>query len=412
LYGAISTVYSPKNERSNQPREKNMKILSKSEIKELFEIGQEPCISIYMPTHRSGNRIQEDPIRLKNILNTAEEKLDDFGLSRPEAQELLKPAQDLVHVYRYFWQNQSDGLALFITTGYMKYYRLPISFKKLLVIADRFHLKPLLPLLSKNGHFYVLALSQNKIRLMEGSLSNIDEVELDDIPTSLREALLFDDPERQLQFHTGTSTPGNQGARPAIFHGQGAIEGDSKTDLLRYFQQVDNGLMEILAGEQSPLILVGVDYLLPIYRQANNYPNLAEESIKGNPDELNAVELHKQAWEIVEPIFGEEQREAIKRYQELSGSGSKLASSSLNKIIPAAFYGQVDTLFVALDIRLWGKFDPQKGIVEQHQEYEPGDHDLLDLAAMKTLLNGGTVYAVGLDKTPGKTPLAAIYRYS
>jgi hypothetical protein len=294
----------------------------------------------------------------------------------------------------------------------MRYYRLPVHFEELVVIADRFHIKPLLPLLSRNRHFYVLALSQKQVRLLEGSLFSIDEVDLEDFPTSLREALWFDDPERQLQFHTGTNTPGRATARPAIFHGQGAIEDDAKTNLLRYFQQVDKGLMEMLGDEQAPMVLAGVDYLLPIYRQANNYPNLAEETIEGNPDDLNAVDLHQQAWKIVEPIFSKDLRQALARYHEIKGSDSNLASDNLNSIVPAAHYGRVDTLFVALGEQVWGRFDASRNILDQHQEFLPGDQDLLDLAAVQTLVNGGVVFALETGLMPDDALLAAIFRYT
>jgi len=45
-------------------------------------------------------------------------------------------------------------------------------------------------------------------------------VELEDVPQSIAEALRYDDPEKSLQFHTGTSGGGN-GERAAMFHGQG-----------------------------------------------------------------------------------------------------------------------------------------------------------------------------------------------
>jgi len=46
-----------------------------------------------------------------------------------------------------------------------------------------------------------------------------------------------------------------------------------------------------------------------------------------------------------------------------------------------------------------------------HEEAKPGDEDLLDLAAVQTLLNGGTVYAVELEKVPDGASLAAVFRY-
>jgi hypothetical protein len=46
-----------------------------------------------------------------------------------------------------------------------------------------------------------------------------------------------------------------------------------------------------------------------------------------------------------------------------------------------------------------------------HREVKPGDEDLLDFAAVHTLLNRGTVYAVELKKVPDEAPLAAVFRY-
>lgn len=388
-----------------------MEILTKENIRILAQEFGKNLISLYLPTHRVGREMQQDPVRLKNILTKARERLQARGLRKPEIHHLLKSADNLL-LDSYFWQHQSDGLAVFVTTKYMNYYRLPLKFEELLMIGERFHLKPLLPLLARNGHFYVLALSQKQVRLFEGSLYSIDEIKLDDTPTSLHEALRFEDPERQLQYHTGTSSPGHAGARPALFHGQGVSEDDSKTNLLRYFQKINQGLMELLGNEVAPLVLAGVEYLLSIYKKANNYPNMVQDFIEGNPDDISAAALHQQAWDIVEPIFHRDQQQAETHYHELIGSDSNLASNHFKSIIPAAYHGRVDTLFVALGEQLWGSFDASTNTVELHQEFHPGDQDLLDFAAVQTLLNGGKVYALDPDDMPDEAPLSSIFRYT
>ena len=68
-----------------------------------------------------------------------------------------------------------------------------------------------------------------------------------------------------------------------------------------------------------PLLLAGVEYLLPIYKEANTYPHLIDTVIKGNPDLLSADELHKSAWEIIRPLFQAAQEEAFAHYQQLAG---------------------------------------------------------------------------------------------
>ena len=386
-----------------------MSLLSKSELEKLTEKREEWCVSIFMPTHRVGPGIQQDPIRFKNLLVEAEERLLTSGFRTPEAKELLEPTQRFLQD-RLFWQHQSDGLAVFLSPEVLRLYRLPFGFEKLVVIADRFHIKPLLPLLSGDGRFYVLALSQNEIRLLQGSRYSAGQVDLENVPESLAEALRWDDPERQLQWHTGTGA--KRDGRAAIFHGHGVASADDPKDyILRYFHRIDEGLREVLAGERAPLVLAGVNYLHPIYEEANSYPHLMDEGIAGNPEELSTEELHKQAWAIVQPRFQKEQREAATRYRQLAGTGSELASGEIEQIVPAAYHGRVETLFVALGLQQWGTFDPPTNDVHLHQQAEPGDEDLLDLAAVQTFLNNGTVYAVESEKVPGDTPLATVFRY-
>jgi len=385
--------------------------LNREKLNRLVDKSGASLISIYMPTHRMGRERQQDPIRFKNLLAEAEKRLLDRGIRRPEVVSQLECAHAL-RLDTDFWQHQSDGLAVFTSVDYLEYYRLPLQFAPLLVIADRLHLKPLLPLLSRNGHYYLLALSQKQVRLLEGSLFGVDELDLQEVPSSLREALRFDDPERQLQYHTGTNAAGAVTGRPAVFHGQGVSKDDGKIDLLRFFQKVNNGIMEMLAEEQAPLVLAGVDYLLPIYKEANQYPYLVEEGIEGNPDELDAAQLHLQAWKIVEPIFTADQRQALRRYQEMSSAESQVASNKLDKIIPAAFYGRVETLFVALGSQIWGEFEAGKGKLKLYQEYKPGSQDLLDLASIQTLNNSGQVYALQPGDMPDGAIIAAVFRYS
>jgi hypothetical protein len=383
-------------------------IIGKNELKALSSRGDGLHVSVFAPTVRAGSEVQQNPLRLKNLLNAAEERLVDAGLRRPEAVRLLEPARGLLDRHE-FWKQQAEGLAVFVSVPDFYHYRLPIAFEELVVVADRFHTKPLLPLLSGDGRFLILAISQNDLRLLLGSRFYVGEVDLEGIPTSLAEVLRYDDPERDLQFHTTTRTPGGAGDRPALFHGQGVSSDEDKTEILRYFQQVDRGMSEFLAGERVPLVLAGVDYLLPIYQDASSYAHLLPDGVEGNPELLSAEELHREAWAVVQPYLGEQQTEAVKLYQQLADSPQ--ASNALEEVVAAAYFERVDTLFVALGEQVWGTLDPETGQVETRPERRDGDEDLLDLAAVHTLTNGGTVYAIEPDRVPGGGLLAAVFRY-
>lgn len=382
-----------------------MDLLTLEELKALVGQNIGACASLFMPTHRAGAETRQDPIRFKNLLGQAEEGLRALGLRSPQARELLEPARKLL-TDSAFWRHQSDGLAVFAAANLFRFYRLPLDFAELAVVGERCHVKPLLPLFMGDGHFFVLALSQNQVRLLEGTRHSVDEIDLEGIPTSLVEAL-GEDREKQLQFHTRTQAPGT-GGRAAGFHGHDPAD-EAKGRVLRYFRQVNKGLGQVLRDERAPLVLAGVDYLLPLYKEANTYPHLLEQGITGSPEALAPAELHGRAWEIVQPRFLEAKQAARARYQELVGTGR--TSTTVKEVVLAACHGQVEVLFVAVGIQQWGRFVPETNTVHVSEEPVPGDEELLDLAAIQTVFNGGTVYAVESEKVPGGAPLAAIFRF-
>jgi hypothetical protein len=365
-----------------------------------------PCVSIYLPTYRKGKETQQNPIRFKNLLTAAEDTLRQRGMSPAQAEEFLALATELLED-QGFWKYQSNGLAVFISPDNLWSYRLPIDFTELAVVNERFHIKPLLSMLAVNGHFYVLSLSQNRVRFFEGTQATIDEIDLETLPTSLEEALWYVEAEKQLQSHT-TTTEGGVDA-PQAFHGHGVVDEDDKVRIAQFFRQVDKGLQNFLADEHAPLVLAGVEYLIPIYQEANSYQHLVDESITGNFDVSNPKELHQKAWVIIEPIFTSQQQTARERYH--ANSNTDIATHDIRDILPAAHHGRVDSLFVARNVQRWGQFNLEDNTLKIHSEAQPGDEDLLDRAAMQTVMNSGNVYVVPSDQMPDSEPIAAIFRY-
>lgn len=367
----------------------------REELKRLTRSHQGPCVSIYLPTDNGSEKFTQAPIRLKNLVSEAAERLGTAGMRRREIDQMLEPARRVVDE-RLFWHHSADGLAFFLTPQTAYHYRLPIPFDELAVVSHRFHLKPMLPLLSGDGEFCLLALSQNEVRLMHGSRFRIEEVTVENLPRSLADALKYDVVTKQLQIRSGG--PAGSG-KAALFHGHGVAD-DEKDRILRYFRQIDSGLQEFLSKKQVPLVLAGVEYLIPIYEAANTYPQMLTDAVRGNPEDSRPDELHRQAWAIVEPHFTRSRDDAAERYQALSGTGRTM--DAIDQIVPASRDARVETLFVAVGLHEWGAVDGQ----------EPGqEEDLLDYAAIQTYLNGGAVYAVRPEEVPGGGSAAAILRW-
>jgi hypothetical protein len=383
-----------------------MNPFSRPDLEALLAPAAGPCVSIYQSTHRTPAGIEEDRLRFKNLLRAAEDRLLRDGLRGPDARGLLGPGRALLED-GLFWQRRSDGLAVFLAPGTSRHLGLPAPFQELVVVGDRFHVKPLLAVLAGDGRYYVLALSQDEVRLFAGTRYGVSEVDLEGVPASLAEALRHDDPEKQLQWHTRTQQRG--GERAAMFHGHGVGTDDAKDRLLRYFRAVDSGLRDFLRDEDAPLVLAGVEYYFPIYREAGTYPHIIEEGIPGNPEKLRPEELGRRAWELVRPRFDRVREEALARCRELLGTGR--ASTRLEEVLPAAYHGRVDTLLFTPDIQAWGRFDPENGHVELDEAEKAGDQDLLDLAVAHALSNRGRIYPEERSRMPEGSPVAAVFRY-
>ena len=385
--------------------------LSKNEIKTLLEKQGGLCVSIFLPTSRGGLESQQDELRLRHQIRDTENRLLLENLRSTEIEKLLEPLNALLEDGE-FWLHTIDGLAIFRTSEMFSYYRLPFSFKEQVVVSDHFYLKPLLPFLATGGRFYILALSQNSIRLLEGTRFNIQELELPEmVPANLAEVLKYEEAQNEVSFYSSSSGAlvGKGGRRATIFYGQGVGHDDSKDHLLRYFQQIDRGLHKLLKDESAPMVLAGVEYLFPIYQQANTYPHLLHQGLPGNPDKLSSDMLHAEAWKVVEPYFQNVQEKTAAHYRD--NVGTARTSNDIREIMPAAYYGQIGSLFVAIDQELWGHFDATSNTIHVHKEARFRDDDLLDEAATQTILHGGSVYAVEQAKIPDESVLAAVFRY-
>jgi Bacterial archaeo-eukaryotic release factor family 3 len=379
-----------------------MDLLTKNDLSILLKTSG-VCASIYAPIHRGPEALQ-DPIRLKHLLESAERQMLANGLSIPQAKNSLGPVRDLIEGFA-FGGFRADGLAIFACGDSFRCFHLPIRFPDAVVVSRRFHIKPLLPLLSGDGQFYVLAISENRVRLFQGSRYSITELKREDLPDSLADAQGSESFERQRQMHTA----GASGKRVAVYHGHVAAIEDPRQTRLRYFRQIDAGLRSLAHHNRAPLVLAGVEELFPLYREANTHPVLLECGIAGNPDRSTADELYAAAWEIVEPYFAREKTTSLNRYRDWAGTSR--ASNELGEILSAVNRGRVDHLFVKSDVELWGIFDADHEDVSLHVNREPGDDDLLNLAGAQAILHGATVYALPSGEMPEGHDIAALFRY-
>lgn len=362
-------------------------------------------VSLFMPTHRFGGEAHTDPLRLRNLLTGVESVLAERGMRRSEVDSFLAPAWAL-HQDAMAWKHMSDGLAVYLRRGWLRTFRVPVTVPEVATIGDRFVVGPLLRLLSGDEHFLLLALSQRRVRLLEGSRDRVEELELGDVPTSLLEVTEPGEP-RSHTMARPLSGAGRGG--PAVFYGYGAREAsDRKGEVQRFLHQVGEGVREYLGNQDLPMVLVGLTEVLAMYREVNSYPHVVTEMVEQNPDELTAEELHDAAWPIVARRLEDRANQALAQMAALDGTGR--ASSNPAVIKDAAAEGRVATLFLPAHTRCWDQ--PSAGspnVVQLGTDHTFALCELLDQAAVDTLTRGGVVHT--LPALPGDGDVAAAFRY-
>jgi hypothetical protein len=396
-------------EQSDTAAEELPAMLSKEQFAALANYKGEHCISIYLQTNNSTSveaNKQKDFTGFKNKLQQLTGLLKEKKAEQTRIERLLKPGYDLLR-NEAFWSNLSDGLAVFIADGLFKYIKLPLTPKEEVLINSSFYLTPLIPVITSKDYFYVLVLSKKQAKLYRADSFGMQYVPVPEMPNGVDDVVHFEEKDDQKLFRTESAGAG----AGANYHGIGSGKPDEKANLAMYFDEVDETLWkEVLHNETNvPLLLVGVEYLIPIYKQVAKYKPIWDDAITGSHEHEDINSLYQQARAKMEPYFNERVARALAVYG--NQSATELTTSIADDIIPAAHYGRISQLFVLRNEHIWGSFDEMNNQLTIHPTQEADDECLVDKTVIKTLLNGGEVFILAPEKMPGGSKLAALMRY-
>ena len=167
---------------------------------------------------------------------------------------------------------------------------------------------------------------------------------------------------------------------------------------------------QMLFDENVPMVVACVDYLRPIYEEVNQYYHLIEgENVSGNPENEDIVLLKEKAWKIVKPHLEKEKRLAKAEYFDYQYHPK--TSNDLNTILKAAQEGKVSYLLLKNSENEWGEYRYPNRVIN-HLTRQPNSPCLHNLAALKTIENGGKVFFYNRPSMPDhNTKIAAVFRY-
>lgn len=370
-----------------------------------------PCITLVLPPYRLGEPEQSATALLKTSLQDAARQLAARQIAEPEIRSLLEPLEDLA----------KDKALLAGLHGGRVIFRSPGTFRQIelaetvglpesvvgtsLVIGAGFHIRPILTAAALPSNIYVVELTKKDVALLRCAHGRVARMELPKgTPQTLDEALAFDAPDHDL-VNRSTSGP-STGSMRGVRFGTGSGRETQYAYLADFYKAVDRGVNEILRSTSAPVVLAGVGEDVAIYRSINTYPHLISRGIRpGAGGPISQIDLLRHANDIVR--FDFQERTAVALAVSKERLGPARFSTNLLGILQAAAEGRVSEAYLDENAYNKGTFEGRifGGTINWR------DEDLLNVAAIETLLRGGAAYSMPSHLMPEGAVAAAILRY-
>jgi hypothetical protein len=381
-----------------------------ADISALATARGDACVSIYLRTTPLTQQAQADRTELKNLTRRAVEQAEQAGVGKQPRAAIAGELDDLVDDNE-FWRFQAHSLAIFATPENVRTFRVPNALEPLVVVSDRFHVKPLLRSVSFPQSCYVLALAQKSVRLIEVSPDLPSAViDMEELPANAGRAVRGagetvwpNSPRPRMRASAGPRGAGGYWPSGSIQTAEG------QKGLLRQFaRKVDRALRPLLTGSGIPLVLAATKPLASIYRSVNTYALLVEDVIEGSPQAMTEAQLGDRARAILDRIYRDELVVWRDRFETRSNQGR--ASTDLAHAARAATIGAVDSMLADIDEVVPGRIG-EDGAVAFAEQSNASTYDLIDEIATRVITTGGRVIGVRKADIPQLAALAVILRY-
>lgn len=360
--------------------------MNQLDIRLLQSIRGYPAVSILVPTHRTAPDNQQDPIRVKNLVDQAKERL----LAEFSARELAPVVERLnLIVEEIDYTFTLDGLAIFVNADFARKFYIPFSVKPRVVIDETFATRDLVYALNRTKRYWVVALSEQPTRLYEGTRETLVEVTEHGFPMTM-----------------GRSG-GERGAQAGRLN-----EGAYRDELHRqFFRDIVNGVAEVRKEDELPVALVGVQRYLSFFTELMPDKEAIVARVEGNHDKSTAHQIGQLVWPEVKKGLDARRQQAL---DELGAAvGARRFVSTISDIWQYAHDGRGELLVVEEGFYFPARMeDNGRRIVAADDATAPDViDDAVDEIIEAVLLKGGRVAFVDDGDLKDHQRIALVTRY-
>lgn len=362
---------------------------------------QAPCASLYLDTHRTQPQRRDDPTRYRNLVRELRDSLSS-AYSPAMIAEFIAPFEHLER-NEEFWNSRTEGIIVFRSPDLFLRFHVDRPVGDLAIVAESFHVKPLLKLLQTNERYHVLTLTRDTAHLYLGDRDGIEEVDLGpDAPMTMEKALGIELTER----HFTRSNSG--GTERSVGHTTTSDEVELDTE--KFLRVVDRTVIERATRlDGLPIILCGVTELVGEFRRITRNTHILADAIVVHPHSIDRREMTKRAWSIMEPLAKQRSLNLIELYRNAATRWNGV--DDIVQVAHAAVEGRIGTLLVEEQREVPGKINAVTGDIAFDDLHQPDIDDVLDDLAVMVMRMKGTVHVLPAQAMPTATGVAAILRY-
>ncbi|MCS7061990.1 MAG: hypothetical protein RMN25_12615 [Anaerolineae bacterium] len=305
--------------------------MNRREIQLLRQIKGYPCVTITLPTHRTSPDNRQDPIRVKNLVKQAGERLlGEFN--KREIEPLLVRLEQIANDIDY--RHTLDGLAIFVNRDFGRAVYLPFTLKERVVIDEDFFTRDLVYALNRTPRYWTLALSERPTRLFHCTRDDFVEIQDGGFP------LVHEGPGGEMNL------PGGEGINKSAYRDERHRQ---------FFRQVDAALKPFMAAEPLPLAVVGVERFLSLFNEITAHRNAILTTLTGSHDKTSSHKLAKLVWPLVQANLAEQRRQVLDELDK--AIGERKFASTVGEVWRYAKEGRGRLLLVEEDFHTPARVD-------------------------------------------------------
>ncbi len=328
------------------------------------------------------NDIHELKFQLDESIELAREYLSDV-MSDDEINQFVSPIQSLRDKTETL-KKLNKNLALFRTKNSFRVMNVPVPVDTFTVVANSFHVKPLIKWMQTDREFLLLGIDDQSIHFYKGSMHSIEKWEQISYPESILESL----PEGGFKNIKDTKV--------------------RNLKITETMEWVCDRILDLTFETPSKVHLVADQMFLSSLNNIQNAKFLFEK--KPIIQEFKQHSIVEYLNEIRTRIRKETRKEFQKQLVEFYyAEVLKTSKKNIYEIAKAAIQGKVKKLLVAEGVRIFGKLNKKTGEISLHpNQIDHEDDDILDDLAQEVMARNGKVIIANKNDIPNERSILAL----